>query len=99
MCFTGMAASTKRCELYLATTHTEKECAQGGDPDLEMGDRLEALETAELAIAKDGREQPIHHKPNNEPCRKYNSTSCTYPRCRNSHTCSVCAGNHPAGRC
>jgi hypothetical protein len=80
-------ASMKRCELCLATTDTEKEFAQGGDSDQEMGDRLKALETAVLAIAKDGREQPIHHKPNNEPCRKYNSTGCTYPRCRYSAVC------------
>jgi hypothetical protein len=28
MCFTGMAAATKRCELGFATSHSERECAQ-----------------------------------------------------------------------
>ena len=101
-CFTGMAATTKRCELCFATSHTEKECAQGGDPDPEMQDRLKALESLVLAMAKkgDGREQPaVTIKPSAEPCRNYNSTGCTYPRCRYSHTCVVCTGNHPATRC
>ena len=50
MCFTGMASSTKRCELCFASTHTEQECAQRGDPDPEMKDRLKVIETAVLAL-------------------------------------------------
>ena len=96
------ASATKRCKLCLTTSHTEKERTQGGDPDPEMRDRLKTLETVVLAIAKkgEGHEQPSSPaKPNPEPCRKYNSTGCTYPRCKYSHACSICMGNHPAARC
>ena len=102
MCFTGIAVSTKRCELCLATSHTERECAQRGDPDPGMGDRLKAIESAVLAITK--REEPP--KPATaapqkitELCRKFNGTGCTFPRCKYSHACSTCKGDHPASRC
>ncbi len=36
MCFTGKAAAHKRCELCFATSHTERECAQRGDPEPEV---------------------------------------------------------------
>ena len=51
VCFTGVAASTARCELCFATSHTERECAQRGDPDPGMKDRLKVLETAILAMS------------------------------------------------
>ena len=50
MRFAGMASSMKHCELCFATTHTEQECAQRGDPDPGIKDRLKAIETAVLAI-------------------------------------------------
>ena len=49
MCFKGVASSTKLCELWFASTHTERECAQRGDLDPEMGDHLKAIESAVLA--------------------------------------------------
>ena len=50
MCFTGMASATKRCELCFASTHTEQECVQRGEPDTEMKDRLKAIEATVLAM-------------------------------------------------
>ena len=103
MCFTGMASSTKRCELCFASTHTEQECAQRGDPDPGMKDRLKAIETAVLAIT--GKQEqaakpvPPPVKPSGELCRKWNSVGCSYPRCRHSHICSSCRGNHPVTKC
>ena len=103
MCFTGMASSTKRCELCFASTHTEQECAQRGDPDPGLTDRLKAIETAVLALT--GKPEQVSKpnqqaiKPSGEPCRKWNSVGCTYPRCRHSHLCSGCGGNHPATKC
>ena len=105
MCFTGMASTTKRCELCFATTHSEHECAQRGDPDPEMKDRLKAIETAVLAITNKqdplpkATIQPPIAKPSGELCRKWNSGNCTYPRCRHTHACSICGGNHPATKC
>ena len=94
--FTGMAAVTKRCELCFATGHTERECAQRGDTDPDMRDRLKAIESAVLAMA--GKQEPPKvvppppPRPSGEPCRNY-------PRCRHSHSCSVCGGAHPASKC
>lgn len=103
VCFTGMAAVTKRCELCFASSHTEKECAQSGDPDPGMKERLKSIESAVLAMTrKDAPQRPpatSPPRPSGEPCRKWNSTGCSYPRCRHSHTCSTCGGGHPADRC
>lgn len=104
MCFTGLASATKRCELCFASTHSEHECAQRGDPDPEVKDRLKAIETAVLAItSKQDPAQKLSNQPNTkqsgELCRKWNSGSCTYPRCRHTHACSTCGGNHPAIKC
>ena len=51
VCYTGVAASTARCELCFATSHTERECAQRGDPNPGMKNRLKAIETAILAMS------------------------------------------------
>ena len=102
MCFWGRAAAQKRCELCFATTHSDKECAQRSDPDPEMKDRLNTLESALLAWTRwdDSNRPPLHPpKPSGETCRKWNTTGCTLPRCRHSHTCSTCGGDHPAYRC
>ena len=48
--FTGTAKAIPRCELCFATTHSDKECAQQGNPDPGMKDRLRAIETAILAL-------------------------------------------------
>jgi len=50
ICFTGRATSTPRCELCFASTHTAKECAQKGDPDPGLQDRLKAIKTVALAL-------------------------------------------------
>ena len=80
MCFTGMATTTKRCELCLATTHSEQDCAQRGDPDPGTKDRLRAIESAVLALSSGQQErnkQPLPaHKPSGEVCRKWNAGSC-----------------------
>ena len=99
MCFAGMAAVTKRCELCLATTHTERECAQRGDPDPDMRDRLKTIESAVVALTK--REEPPRHqgasRPSGEPCRKWNSSGCTFPRCGGDHPASRCTVRTPSG--
>ena len=103
MCFTGMATATKRCELCFASTHSERECAQRGDPDPEMKDRLKAIEAAVLALTSDNtdrsKQPPSAPRPSGEVCRKWNAGTCTYPRCRHSHVCSNCQGSHPAVKC
>ena len=108
ICFTGRATATPRCELCFATTHSTSECAQQGDPDPGIQDRLKAIEMAVLAMTSKSPAIPgATPKPPNiasgkissEPCRKWNSNSCTYPRCRYNHVCSSCGGSHPVIRC
>ena len=104
MYFTGLASARKRCELCLATTHTEAECAQRGDPDPELKDRCRAIESAVLALAKPLNDGPPRAPPpplarSGEPCRKWNGGGCTFPRCRHDHVCAMCRGNHPQPRC
>ena len=103
MCFTGMATVTKRCELCFATSHSEQECAQRGDPDPGMKDRLRAIESAVLALtgarSERPKQPPQQLKPSGEICRKWNAGNCTFPRCRHIHACSNCQGSHPAVKC
>ena len=99
MCFTGIASGRARCELCFATSHTEQECAQRGAPEPGTGQRLKAIEEAVLALAPQmgaGR-PPVATAA--EFCRKWNSNGCTFPRCRFTHKCSGCKGNHPVVEC
>lgn len=101
LCFTGLAAARSRCELCFATTHSESECAQRGDPDLDTRERLRTIESAVVAMSKQPA-KPSSGMPltaSGEACRKWNATGCSYPRCRYSHTCSNCRGGHPVTQC
>ena len=101
MNFSGRVAGTKRCELCYTTTHTERDCTQGGSSDPDLRDRLRNLESAILAIAKPSAARPQSSAPraSDEPYRKWNTSGCTYPRCRFLHACSSCRGDHPLTRC
>ena len=103
MNFAVRASAVRRCELCFATTHSERECAQFGDKDPDVGDRLRSLETAVLALTKPkgsstgpGQQQS---RLTGEVCRKWNGNGCTFPRCRFLHVCSGCGGGHPVTRC
>ncbi len=72
MCFTAMSSSTKWCELCLATSHTERECAHRGDPDPGMRERLKSIEAAVVAMTAKPTGAPRHPgypppKPSGEP--------------------------------
>ena len=101
VCFTGNAQTTTRCELCFGSTHSAKDCALQGDPDPEMQTRVKAVESALLAMtSKFGvRASGPPVSPSGQVCRLYNKGSCTYPRCRHSHVCSNCGGNHAAVSC
>ena len=97
MCFTVQ----KRCELCLATSHIEQECAQAGDVDPGLKERLKTIESAMVALVREERPgpSPTRQLLKQETCRKWNSTGCSFPRCKYSHTCSSCGSDHPASRC
>ena len=102
--FTAAAKVTNQCELCFATTHTEKECTQQGHPDPGVLDRMKAVERAVLAItSKPSSETRYANRStrelSGEPCRLWNRTGCTYPKCRHSHVCMGCGGNHPIRIC
>ena len=52
MNFSGRSSGTRRCKLCYATSHSEGECVQRGDPDTDVGQRLRSLESVILAMAK-----------------------------------------------
>ena len=102
--FTAAAKTTNRCELCFATSHTEKECAQQGHPDPGVLDQMKAVEKAVLALTSKPTPENRYasrplREPSGEPCRLWNRSTCTYPKCRHSHVCSGCGGNHPIRAC
>ena len=101
--FTGTAKAIPRCELCFATTHTEKECAQQGNPDPGLKDRLRAIESAVLVLtAKPSagvKGGTSIRERSGEACRNSNRGNCSYPKCRHNHTCSNCGGSHQAVVC
>ena len=104
MNFSGRVAGLKRCELCFATSHNERECAQSGNPDPDLGDRLKSLETAVIAMARSNAARPSPDsyravRSSGETCRKWNTSGCTFPHCRHLHVCTRCGGNHPKVRC
>ena len=73
MNFSGRSAGTQRCELCFATSHTKRDCAQSGNPDPDLGERLKRLESAVIAMAKPTRPVPVIprvFRPSGEACRK-----------------------------
>ena len=107
VCFTGMAATTSRCELCFVTSHSEKECAQQGDPEPGTKEHQKAIETTTPPPPPPPPPPPANPKapnmapirPSGEPCRKWNNDNCFFQRCRHSRVCSGCGGAHPVIRC
>ena len=104
MNFSARKVGTRRCELCFATSHAEQDCAQRGSADPGVSDRLRYLESAVIAMVRPGAGKPTGgtYQPQaagEEVCRKWNTGSCNYPRCRFRHACSGCGGNHPLTHC
>ena len=107
LCFAGSARTATRCDLCFATTHATKECAQQGDPDPGVRERLRAIEKVVLSLAPEGRKPSPpppprggrQDRPSGEVCRLFNDNRCTYPWCRHAHVCSGCGGAHMVLAC
>ena len=63
MCFTWLATVQKRCELCLATSHTEQECAQAGDVDPGLKERLKTIESAMVVLVREKGPGPSPARP------------------------------------
>ena len=80
LCFTGSARTATQCELCFAAMHTTKECAQQGDPDPGVWDRLRAIERAVLLLNPQPRQTLTpppraagrQQAPSGEVCRNWN---------------------------
>ena len=95
-CFAGLAKLTTRCELCLATSHTEKDCALQGSTDPNMQDRPKTLESLVLAITPKQAHisKGSTREASGEPCTLWNQGRCSHPKCWHSHVCSRCGGAH-----
>jgi hypothetical protein len=99
MCFTGKTTVGTRCELCFATSHTERECAQRGDPEPDTKDRLKAIESAVLALVPQAQKPRPPVTVSGDCCQKWNQKRCFYRGCRFLHKCSGCRGDHPVVEC
>ena len=95
-CFTAAPRNPVRCGMCAATTHTTQDCVEGISPDTALERRMENMERQLTQWAPRPR-PPIRHS--GEVCNKWNREECTFPYCRHTHVCSICAGAHPATRC
>ena len=102
LCFAGITKTATRCDLCFTTTHSTQECAQQGDPDLGVRERLRAIEKAVLSMSPAPTPPPRTGwtpRASGQVCRLWNANQCTYYHCKHTHVCSRCAGPHPALSC
>ena len=87
----SVPSAKKRCELCLADTHSEGECAQRGDQEPELRDRMKAMEAAVLTMVKLAGGRSDQTPGNREICRKFNSVrGCGFSKYKYWHACSTC---------
>ena len=102
ICFSGVARTSKRCDLCLSLTHEVKDCALANEGDHDVGSRLKAIESAVLALTSatpSTSTGPPNRSSRTEICRSWNENRCSFPRCRYRHVCRVCEGPRPALEC
>ena len=110
LCFAGSARTATRCELCFATMHHTKECAQQGDPDHGVRDRLREIAKAVLSLTPGAGPLaavlprgvcvcgPVRAL-SGQACRLWNNNKCTFWHCRHVHVCINCGGGHPVTAC
>ncbi len=79
MCFTSQATNTKQCELCFAKSHTEGECAQSGDPDPEVKDRLKAIESVLISLTRKEDSPKPQTRPDHHPSWKPAGSGTAHP--------------------
>ena len=84
--FTGCALAIPRCPFCLQDDHTSPCCPN--NPDQPWLHPQRAVSQAQPTPAP--RQGPVA-----EICRRYNEGRCRYMRCRFTHACRTCGGQHP----
>ena len=93
VCFTGKSRRNLQCELCLAKSHTTNNCPlQGECTDRQLG---VSFQRGTATSSGGWRQLP----PSGEVCKLWNHNQCRYSRCRHTHVCMRCGGNHPVVVC
>ena len=95
-CFTGAPRNPVKCGVCASTTHDTQDCVEGLSSNTSLEQRLENMKRQLTQLAPRPR-APIRHS--GEVYKKWNREECSFPYCRHTHVCSVCAGAHPATQC
>ena len=102
ICFSGVARTSKHCDLCMSLTHEVKDCALANKGDHDVGTRLKAIESAVLPLtsATPSTSTGTPSRPSrSEICWSWNENRCSFPGCRYRHVCRVCEGPWPALEC
>ena len=97
MNFAARSSAVKRCKLCFSTTHSEHECAQNGDSDPDVGDRLPKPGNGSTGNYKAGSTtvnvvgRASTHSTFRRSLSKVESDRLHLPsKCRHLHVCSTC---------
>lgn len=100
LAFTGKAKKLSSCELCFSSNHSTNQCQEN-----QAAVALTIGGPAWPTPASQGPQDPSHYQQTQRTiCGLFNSkrgpSACTYgARCRYSHICASCKGNHPRSEC
>ena len=93
ICFTGKSRRNLQCELCLAKSHATSNCPLQGD-NMERQPAMSPHRGTPFGNMG-WRQLP----PSGEVCKLWNNNQCRVSRCRHTHVCMRCGGNHPVVVC
>ena len=101
ICFTGKSQDHLRCELCMAKSHRTGECLLQGHDETELTPRQNQWQYRPPPAQGGPVRVPMWRQlpPSGEICKLWNENRCRHPRCRHTHVCMQCGGNHPRVMC